>query len=104
MFNPIPKPIKTKRKNKNTKRFVSEKTKLEVYNRDEGKCVCCGSSYQLERTPHHCYWGFEANRGENRNDADQLVTICMADHRHVHFEGDSKGYRQKCKDYLKLHS
>ena len=91
-----------KRKNKNTTRAgITEQTKIDVYTRDAGCCVCCGTSYNLERTPHHCFYGFEANRGENRNDADQLVTICIDCHRHIHFEGDKKGYRQKCKDYLK---
>lgn len=85
---------------KNTKRYVSDDTKYEVYERDGGKCVLCGKSYPLERTPHHIYFGYYANRNKNRNDADQLVTICIEEHAEIHFKGDPKNKRQKCIDYI----
>lgn len=81
-------------------RKVTTKTKEIVYERDGGRCVCCGRSYPLERTPHHAYYGGEANYGANRNDPDQLVTICLDCHRDIHFTGDPENKRQKCKEYL----
>lgn len=41
---------------KNVTRKVTDATKREVYERDDGKCVCCGTSNNLERTPHHAYF------------------------------------------------
>ena len=77
-------------------RKVNEKTKREVYERDGGACVICGRTYPLERTPHHIYFGGEANYGQNRNEANQLVTICMYCHHDIHHKGDSQK-REKAK-------
>jgi len=90
-----------KHKNKNTKRNVTDSVKQEVYERDNGKCVCCGKNYPLERTPHHAWYGFEAIRDETRNKACQLVTICIECHNEIHFKGDPKNKREQCKDYLR---
>lgn len=96
-----------KKKNKNTKRKVTEETKREVYERDGGKCVCCSKTKRLESVPHHAWFGaLETNYGENRNDPNQLVTICMDCHAIIHRPATnqttlSKCLRELCKDYVR---
>jgi 5-methylcytosine-specific restriction endonuclease McrA len=80
-----------------TKRHVTEKTKLEVYERDSGKCVLCPESYLLERTPHHCMYGGESITDESRNSKEQLVTICL----NCHFDIHSRGNNEKRDDCIK---
>jgi hypothetical protein len=52
-------------------RHISETTKKVVYNRDAGRCKCCGSSVNLEYdhiTPYSC--------GGN-SDASNIQLLCM---------------------------
>ncbi len=84
---------------KNTKRKVSEKTKREVLERDWWCVIQWCTSWMLERTPHHSFFGWEANYWPDRNDANQLVTICLDHHRAIHDKWDRK-LRQYCKEYL----
>jgi len=83
---------------KNTKRGVTLAVRREVYERDGGCCILCGSTH-LERVPHHCFYGQETNYGPNRNDADQLVIICIPCHTDIHDKGDDEK-RRNCKEYL----
>ena len=41
---------------KNSVRFVKDKVKEEVLERDNGACVCCGKTFNLERVPHHAFY------------------------------------------------
>ena len=94
----VTKPIKMPKKY--YPRKVSEETKRIVYERDKGHCVLCPST-KLERVPHHAYWGNQSNTGEDRNNADQLVIICMKEHYEIHYTEDKKNKRKQCIDYLK---
>ena len=85
---------------KRVKRKVTEATKLEVYERDGECCVLCGRSYPLERTPHHSFWSTDAITDETRNDKEQLVIICMDEHREIHFTEDKDNKRDQCIQYL----
>lgn len=67
--------------------MVSEYTKLKVFLRDKGKCFC--GSYELERTPHHCFYKSEYSK-EDRNEAWNLVCICVDCHRILHFAKDNE--------------
>ena len=87
---------------KNTKRKVTTKTKWEVYYRDNGRCVLCGNGGNLERNPHHIFFGNEAQYDKSRNDANKLVVICVSCHWMIHFGGqaESREKRDACKKYL----
>lgn len=95
----IPKKVIDNRKN-NTKRGVSNETKQEVLIRDDYACVICRTRFFIETTPHHAYYWGEAIHTPNRNDSDQLVTICKDCHHALHF-GYWNEYRIYCIDYLK---
>jgi len=86
---------------KYTKRKLTMEVIREVYERDEKTCVCCRELGKTLDPPHHAFYGGEANRKENRNDADQLVTICHHCHFRIHHGKGSQELRQQCKDYLK---
>jgi len=70
--------------------MVSNKTKEEVYYRDDGMCQGCSTQQNLERTPHHCL--FKSHYfGKDRDLAWNLVMICRDCHREIHFTGSLKG-------------
>lgn len=69
--------------------MVKEKTIEEVAERDGYKCQGCGSTVQLERTSHHCYFRSKYH-GKNRDEPWNLVTICIKCHRSIHSEGNQK--------------
>lgn len=82
-------------------RNVTQKTKDEVYERDEGTCVCCPRQYPLQSVPHHVWFSaLEQEHSKKRNHTSRLVTICIYCHIEIHHKGDPKNKRQKCKDYL----
>lgn len=98
-FEKARKPIAHRSKtNKNTARTITQETIGEVYARDKYECILCGSR-NLD-LPHHAYFGSQANHNENRNDPDQLVSVCMLCHYDIHSKG-KQGKREMCIDYLK---
>lgn len=72
--------------------MITDETRREVYNRDKKRCVICGASYMLERTPHHAFYKSEYFE-EDRDDAWNLVTICM-----ISVKGyfEEEGCHRKC--------
>jgi len=76
---------------------VTEKVKREVYERDHEACALCYSMIELERTPHHCYFKSKYH-GRDKNEAWNLVTICIDCHTGIHHAGTPKGRtnRRKC--------
>lgn len=79
----IRKPIASVSKtNKNERRKFPPGRVEEVLERDGHKCVLCGWTGLLEC--HHVYFGSEANRKPNRNDADQLAMVCVDCHYMIH--------------------
>jgi len=89
---------KFSKKNNNQRRTFTQETIEKVLERDGHKCIICGSK-NLESAPHHAFYGMEANYGDNRNDPDQVVTICIDCHYCIHSKGD-RYKRSFCKDYL----
>ena len=83
---------------KTTVRSLEVKTTKKVIERDNYSCILCGSN-KIE-APHHAYFGLDTNRGENRNDETQLVTLCTDCHYDIHSKGDTEK-REKCITYLK---
>lgn len=101
----IPKEGK-RRKNKNTPAKFSDKIKVQMLKRDGGTCIFsdilqpweCGKIIYF----HHYLYGYEAERGEDRNNVDKGVCLCDICHYEIHHgvRGFSSILRQKCKDYL----
>lgn len=91
----FPKPSKVKRWN--TKRKLTQDLFEQAFSRDKG-CVICWTQFDLDR-PHHIRYGLEQNLWENRNDLDQVVTICRSHHHKLHFEWGNN-YRQEAIDYI----
>lgn len=83
---------------KNTVRKISKETKEIVYERDEWKCVICKMGTAHPEF-HHCFFWNQSNYWQNRNDADQLVTLCAFCHHKLHFEWGNN-YRQMAIDYI----
>ena len=67
---------RTKPKSKN----FSPKVKLQIFERDDYKCVRCGTMTDLESVPHHIYYKSQGGRGT----LDNGVTSCRACHRWAH--------------------
>lgn len=70
--------------------MISQSTKQEVFDRDEGMCQGCSTQQNLERTPHHCLFKSQYF-GKDRDRAWNLVIVCRDCHREVHFTGTVKG-------------
>jgi len=88
--------------NKNIPAKFIQKTKDEILARDK---VCIISWKPIEEYHHVFYWA-NANRWENRNNADQWVWLSANIHRIIHHPSPkeahlSKIYRAKCIIYLK---
>ena len=64
---------------------VTEQTKRQVFDRDDGRCVVCYSPRNLERTPHHCLFRSQYFK-DDRDQPWNLVTICIKDHKRAHSE------------------
>ena len=69
--------------------MVKIKTIEQVYERDNKKCVECGSTQNIERTSHHCYFRSKY-LGKNRDEPWNLVTICRICHWSIHSAGNQK--------------
>lgn len=83
-WNPAPKPIYKRFKPTRKQRGeFSKETIQDIYIRDNGKCVCCKTSADLERKPHHIYYRSQLGEGSKRNGC----VICRRCHRWVH-DGD----------------
>ena len=69
---------------KNPKRAArgkfSKETILAIYERDHGRCVCCGTSSDLEAIPHHIIFKSALGLGT----IDNGCLVCMACHRWAH--------------------
>jgi len=79
------------------KHKFTNKTKQEILDRDGGRCVICESN--KIGSPHHIFFGIEAEYTEDANIADKGVLLCMRCHHYIHHEGD-KEKRELCKRYL----
>ena len=79
------------------KHKFSNKTKQEIFDRDNGLCILSGSANV--DSPHHAWYGIEAEYTEDANIADKGVLLCMRCHHYIHHEGD-KEKRELCKRYL----
>ena len=94
------KQIKSKSKtSRNVSRSLSKEIITSVYERDNFKCIipeCCERNLDL---PHHVYFWIEANRNENRNNEDQLVSLCQWHHHWIHHWW-REDLREYCKFYL----
>ena len=51
-----------------------------IYERDDGRCVYCGTSSELEAIPHHVVFKSQGGLGT----VDNGVTICRTHHRWAH--------------------
>lgn len=88
----------TDNRSKNTKRKITKDLFEQAFSRDKG-CVICWTQFDLYR-PHHAYYWIDQNLWENRNDLDQVVTICRTHHHKLHFEWGNN-YREEAIEYLK---
>lgn len=68
---------------------ISFKILEEVTERDNYKCQGCGSTVDMERTSHHCYFRSKY-LGKNRDQPFNLVTICRKCHYEIHSKGNQK--------------
>lgn len=82
--------------------MINKKTKIEVYERDKGRCVLCSSSYPLEKIPHHAFFR-SSYFAKDRDESWNLCTICQKCHSYIHFASNneevrrSKEYAKKCR-------
>lgn len=85
-------------KNNNTPAKFLIETKWKIKERDSS-CILCGTEWSQY---HHVYFWANANRKENRNDADQWVLLCEWCHYEIHhwIQWRWKEYRAKCIVYL----
>lgn len=94
------KPIRHKSKtSRNTSRSLSQETINKVYERDWYKCIVEWCTNRNVTLPHHANFWIEANYSDNRNDVDQLVTLCQEHHYEIH-HWKWQYLREYCKDYL----
>ena len=80
IYNPISKEDQTKNNNKKINRNFTEKVKAQIFERDDYKCVRCGTMNDLEHTPHHIRYKSQGGYGTLDNGA----TCCRTCHRLAH--------------------
>lgn len=80
-FNPYSKEQQLGKKRSKNNRDFSPSTKQAIFERDEWKCVRCGS-YNLESVPHHIIFKSQGGNGHKRNGA----SACIVCHRLAHRE------------------
>lgn len=68
--------VRTKPKSKN----FTEKVKAQIFERDDYKCVRCGTMNDLEHTPHHIFFKSQGGYGTLDNGA----TVCRGCHDWAH--------------------
>lgn len=96
----IKKPIaRVSRTSKNTVRHLDAETIEQVYRRDSYNCIVYDCICKQLDPPHHAFYGAQAHRGPERNDVEELVTLCVDHHYEIHSKGN-KALRQYCIDYL----
>lgn len=94
--------FKTNTKKKKSKWKIakfSDKTKEAIFVRDWFRCIECWSDRLL--TAHHCYYGRQSNRWDNRNEVTEWISLCAICHWVVHWCSVWIGLREKCINYLK---
>jgi 5-methylcytosine-specific restriction endonuclease McrA len=93
-FRPVDKPNHKRRVQKRVDRGkFSQKTIDEILERDEHKCVRCGS-YHVEAVPHHVTYKSQGGLGEKRNG----VTICRPCHELAHKERNIRLWFEQYRD------
>jgi 5-methylcytosine-specific restriction endonuclease McrA len=84
MAIPYSKVEQLKHNRKAPKRGVSGKfspdTKHRIFERDNGQCVRCGTTDNLEHTPHHIIYKSALGKGT----IDNGVTVCRSCHGEAH--------------------
>lgn len=70
--------------------MVLEETKVSVFYRDSQRCCFCSTFYNLERTPHHCFFKSELFTND-RDEEWNLVNICRNCHFSIHHKGGVNG-------------
>jgi 5-methylcytosine-specific restriction endonuclease McrA len=77
----VPKPnFKRRTPRRAARGKFSDKTRQAILERDNGCCVRCGTSQNLESVPHHILFKSQMGRGT----VDNGVTICCSCHREAH--------------------
>lgn len=84
--------------NKNTIAKFTTETKAQILIRDKN-CILCSkwiSDY------HHCYYWWQAEHWEDRNNVNKWVWLCANCHFQIHHWTDwySQEYRKYCIDYV----
>lgn len=86
-FFPVPKPKKERKKQS---RNIPTLVRKKVMARDEGRCVRCGSNYQLQL--HHLItkgrYDYDLYLLDNVHDMRNLVVVCFHCHRLIHDRGE----------------
>lgn len=72
------------KKRRKISRDFNPKTKQAIFERDEWRCVKCGS-YRLDSVPHHIHYKSQGGIGEKRNGA----AVCIDCHDFAHHLKDS---------------
>ncbi|WP_373896356.1 HNH endonuclease [Virgibacillus sp. CBA3643] len=69
---------------KKTTRNFTPKVKEEIFERDNYRCIKCGS-YRVENVPHHIHYKSQGGIGEKQNGA----TVCPYCHDWAHHKRNS---------------
>ena len=79
--------------------MINEETKINVYYRDNGRCVLTGLGTMLERTPHHCFFKSEYF-SKDRDGEWNLTTIGIEPHDIIHHRKHKGGrdMERRCKE------
>ncbi|AYP68793.1 hypothetical protein BpsM61_00019 [Bacillus phage vB_BpsM-61] len=81
-FRPQPKPQHKRRTKKRGQRgLFTEKIKEEIFERDQHRCIKCGS-YYVDKVPHHVIYKSQGGEGIKRNG----VCVCRLCHDWAHLK------------------
>ncbi|KAB8126928.1 HNH endonuclease [Gracilibacillus oryzae] len=92
-YLPYSKQQQVGRKRKKQNRDFSPKVKKEIFERDQWRCVKCGS-YYLEEVPHHIIFKSQGGSGEKRNGA----AVCINCHRSAHRKDEVRRWFENWRD------